>query len=239
MVTGFIAFFFNYHSAVAVLSTADLWPILLINFVLGWLATFGHELSHAMAAYHRGAKVHKAGIGWYWVSAFAFVDTTEMWTKSKQARLEVNIAGVYFNFLMASLLSLLSYFGIFSPFFVGLFWFFSFGSYLGVWANLSSILEYDGYYCIMDILNMPNLRGVSYVWMIEKFPKLFKGQNPCRGHFREVCYWCYSLMHLFISIAITQLIVIEIIWPIFGWVDTSNPYARILKIVMVECSTWL
>ena len=89
-----------------------------------------------------------------------------------------------------------AYLGWFNVYFSALAWFFAFGSFFGVLGNLSSLLEYDGYYVIMDLCNMPNLRGRSCIWLMETLPQMIREKvNPFRGYAREAWYWCYTLSH--------------------------------------------
>jgi CRP-like cAMP-binding protein len=214
---GLVLFFPLYYRVVPHTDASLLLAILPVEFVLGWVSLLGHELAHAVATYNSGAKCYKGGFAWYWISPVGYVDTSLMWTKPLKDRLKVNLAGIYFNVFFASLLVIPAYLGWFNLYFSALAWFFTFGTLLGVLSNLSSLLEYDGYYVLMDLCNLPNLRGKSFIWLLETLPrKLKRGLNPFKQHAREIWYWVYTLFHLMLTVLVIQLIVIDIIQPIWS-----------------------
>ena len=155
-----------------------------------------------------------------------------MWTRPVADRLKVNAAGIYFNALVAGSVSLASYFELFSPFWIALFWLFSFCNYLIILTNLSSFLEYDGYYILMDLLDKPNLRAHSYIWLVEKFPNLGK-KDILKNHSKELIYWSYTLAYMCLSIVTTQVIVVDIVWPLLGWSDSSNIWFLLARFSLI------
>lgn len=239
-IVGVILFFPLYYQAIPHTNLSMFLSVLPLEFVLGWVSLLGHELAHAVATHHSGAKCYKGGFAWYWVGPVGYMDTSLMWTKPLKDRIKVNLAGIYFNLFFAGLWVVPAYLGWFNAYFTVLAWFFAFGSLLGVLGNLSSLLEYDGYYILMDLCNLPNLRGRACLWLLKTLPKkLRSGKNPFSGHQREVYYWLYTLFHLTASILVVQLIVIDIVWPIWGIDPHSNWIWDVVRAVLVVSVLWL
>ena len=60
-------------------------PLLLILIPALIIALVLHEIRHAITTKHYNKEVRGAGIGWYWFSPVAFVDTTDMWNGREMA----------------------------------------------------------------------------------------------------------------------------------------------------------
>jgi putative peptide zinc metalloprotease protein len=116
-----------------------------------------HEMSHALTVKHYGREVRRGGFMLYFGMPAFFVDTTDIWLENKWARLAVTWAGPYSGLILGGLASAaitlwpqweLS----------GLLFQFAVVSYLLVFFNLNPLLELDGYYVLMDALEIPMLR---------------------------------------------------------------------------------
>lgn len=127
-------------------------------YVAQMVALFAHEASHALACKHYKREVRRAGFLFYLGMPSFFVDTTDIWMEPRQPRLLVSWAGPYSGFFLGSLASLLA---LVTPdrFIAGLLFQFACASYLISFFNLNPLLQLDGYYILMDWLEMPLLRA--------------------------------------------------------------------------------
>lgn len=131
----------------------------------GWLRFYGfvlahavvHEMAHALTVKAWGGEVRHMGFGLFWGTPILYVDTSDIWMASRRARIMVSWAGPYFHLLLASALSWLV---LLVPgagenrllvYSLTLNWLFCLG-------NLFPLLEFDGYYMLMDYLEIPSLR---------------------------------------------------------------------------------
>jgi CRP-like cAMP-binding protein len=89
-----------------------------------------------------------------------FVDTMDMWLEGKRARLAVTWAGPYSGLVIGGLVSI---FLVLRPDFGlnAVLYQFTLITYLTVFLNLNPLLEWDGYYLLMDWLEIPMLRQRS------------------------------------------------------------------------------
>lgn len=116
-----------------------------------------HEFAHALTAKHLGRQVHRAAIGWSFFLPVGFVDTSDMWMASRRDRAAVAISGPFVDFLVAAILVLMIPLVHSANLRTLLFQFVLAGFGVGL-LNLNPLLEWDGYYVLMDWLEVPNLR---------------------------------------------------------------------------------
>ena len=115
-----------------------------------------HELGHALAAKHAGRRVPAAGVLLYFGIPSVFVDTTDVWMAGRRARILTSAAGPGASLAMAGAVNLA---GLAVPEFAPLAFKLSFLWYTNALFNLNPLLALDGYYLLMDWLEIPNLRS--------------------------------------------------------------------------------
>lgn len=130
---------------------------LLGLYLAQMVALFTHEASHALACRHYKREVRRAGFLIYLGMPSFFVDTTDIWMEPRGPRLLVSWAGPYSGFFLAGLASALTFI-IPDRFVCGLLFQFASASALVSFFNLNPLLQLDGYYILMDFLEMPLLR---------------------------------------------------------------------------------
>lgn len=173
--------------------------LLIVSFLF---SIFVHELGHAFTTKAFGREVLGVGIGLYWFGPMAFVDTSDMWLAPRWQRIAVTVAGPYTNLVLAGVASLAALF-ISNPSVQLGCWFFAVGSYLMVLINLNPLLEYDGYYVLIDILERPNLRSRSISWLVKGLPEALKSPQKFRGHVTELLYGTTSLLYIAMMIVLS------------------------------------
>ncbi len=118
-----------------------------------------HEAAHALTCKHYGREVKDAGLSFYLLAAF--VDTTDMWMEpDRKHRMAVSWAGPYSNLILGALCSL----GILAapwPEVDIVLTSLATVNFLLFFTNLNPLLEWDGYYMLMDYLEIPCLRKRS------------------------------------------------------------------------------
>jgi putative peptide zinc metalloprotease protein len=115
-----------------------------------------HELAHALTTKHFGRGVHRMGVGWYFATPVAFVDTSDMWLEGKRRRMAVAAAGPYVNLVLSGAA------GCALPFAgagarADLLLFATTGYVLAL-VNANPLYELDGYHVLTDLLGVANLR---------------------------------------------------------------------------------
>jgi putative peptide zinc metalloprotease protein len=118
-----------------------------------------HELGHAYAARHFGARVPVIGLAFLVMFPILYTDTTDAWrVQDKRARTLINGAGIIVELCIAAIFLFLWAFlpdGIFRSiaFFAA-----TTSWVMSLFVNLNPWMRFDGYYLISDILGVENLQ---------------------------------------------------------------------------------
>lgn len=139
-----------------------LWAALLLSFVF-------HELSHALAVKHFGRRVLRGGVMIYYGMPAAFVDTSDIWLAGRNDRVLVSLAGPLCDLLVGSLAAIAAFslpsLGQQIPEIAGpaailvdAAYKLALACYMGALFNFNPLLELDGYFILVDLLRLPNLR---------------------------------------------------------------------------------
>ncbi|MEU0559781.1 cyclic nucleotide-binding protein [Dactylosporangium sp. NPDC006015] len=137
----------------------------LVLLGLNVVALACHELGHALGAKHAGRKVPVAGFLVYFGIPSVFVDTTDVWMAGRRARLVTTIAGPATGLVLAGACQLV---GLFYPELEPWTFKLAFAWYLNALFNLNPFMALDGYYLLMDWLEVPNLRARGLAWVIAR-----------------------------------------------------------------------
>jgi len=141
--------------------------LLLLNV----LALACHELGHALATKRTGREVPAAGVLVYFGIPSVFVDTTDVWMAGRRARILVTAAGPLTGLVLAGAVQLA---GLAIPALGPLAFKLAFAWYLNALFNLNPFLALDGYYLLMDWLEIPNLRARGIAWVTSRL----RGRPP-------------------------------------------------------------
>jgi len=130
---------------------------LLVLLGANYVMIFLHECGHALTCKHYGRTVLKGGLLFYYGSPAFFVDTTDIWMAPKVARIATSFAGVAADLLVGGLLIIVI--ALFPGIAVATVLFQAAAmAYLGILTNLAPFMELDGYFILMDWLEIPMLR---------------------------------------------------------------------------------
>lgn len=133
-------------------------------YVLQFVTLLIHEWAHAVTTKHYRREVRKGGFLLYMGMPAAFVDTTDIWLSPRRERILVSWAGPYSGFILGGLaaLGILAVPGTFAA---GVLFQFAFLTYITSFLNLNPLLKLDGYYILMDWLEIPRLREKSLAFV--------------------------------------------------------------------------
>lgn len=174
--------------------------LLLANiFVLFW-----HEAGHGLTCKSFGRRIRKAGLMFYYGNPAFFVDVSDMWMEARGPRIWVSLAGPLVNLLIGSTLATLVILfpssGAAQVLFVG-----AFAAYLNAFFNLNPLLELDGYYVLIDLLQTRQLRQKSFHFVRKDLlPKI---RTHSRFSHEEIMYSVYGILAI-VYTALTILLTI-------------------------------
>lgn len=193
-----------------------------------------HELGHAYAAKRFGCNIPTMGVAFLVLWPVLYTDTNETWRLSdRRQRVAVAAAGMLAEFMVAAWATLLWSLLPEGPGRTVAFLLATTTWISSVIINMSPFMRFDGYFVLMDWLDMPNLHSRSFAlarwWLRET---LFGLNEPPPERFGKrlsvflICFafatWIYRLL-LFLGIAVLVyhfffkalgvfLFVVEIAW---------------------------
>jgi hypothetical protein len=154
---------------------------LIFSIVLIFPILVVHELAHGLALTNFGGNPGELGTGLYYFYPMFYCDTSESWRLSRGRRVLVSIAGPLSTLFIGSIAGLAAYFNILpsASYLLVMTYFFSY--YMAL-LNMAPMFETDGYYALMDILNIPNLRSEAFGYIKTLFTK---GPRAARQKYSE------------------------------------------------------
>ncbi|CAK0759454.1 putative peptide zinc metalloprotease protein [Gammaproteobacteria bacterium] len=224
---------------------------------------FLHELGHALTAKRHGCRVPTMGIAFLVMFPMAYTDVNEAWKlRERHQRLAVGSAGILVELAIAAW-STLAWTLLPQGHLRDATFLLATTTWISTMAiNISPFMRFDGYFLIMDWLDMPNLHARIFAlarwWLRERLFGL--GDQPPeflpRGRYYGLLLfafiiWFYRLI-IFTSIAIMVyfwfpkplgplLAAVEISWfiilPIIS--ELKNWQARIGKIIKSSRTWWM
>jgi CRP-like cAMP-binding protein/Zn-dependent protease len=151
-----------------------------------------HELGHALVCKAFGREVRRAGFRLFFGFPAFYVDTSDIWLESRWRRIAVSAAGSGADALVAGLCALLAL--LLPPQQAGVSLAFAGWLYFVLLLNLFPLLELDGYYILLDLLETPNLRPRSFAFVRDTLlGKLWRRERFSR---EEVILTTYGLLAL-------------------------------------------
>jgi hypothetical protein len=132
------------------------WEVVASYIILA-LIILVHESAHALTVKHYKREVRRGGVLVYMGMIGFFVDTTDIWLSPRRARLAVSWNGPFSGFVLAGLFSTIAFF-LGDPLWKGLLFQSAMFAYISSAFQLNPLLTQDGYYILMDWLEIPRLR---------------------------------------------------------------------------------
>lgn len=161
-----------------------------------------HELAHAVTCKHFGREVHQAALGLYFFLPVLSVDTSDVWMADKRTRAIVALSGPYTNLLLSGIATLAIPFITDGSLQRAFFQFAAAGYILGL-ANLNPLMEFDGYYVLMDWLDVPNLRAKAMAYVGSK---LLGGKSQTKDQRLQRIYALYGGLAVLYVLVVAALI---------------------------------
>lgn len=149
----------------------------LVLLALFLLAVSLHESGHALATKHFGREVPRGGVMLYYGMPAFFTDTTDIWLEPRRARLIVSAAGMAALWGLGGLAMLCVVLWHDSPI-APLAFQFAFVAFVNNSLQLVPLLELDGYYLLMDWLEMPLLRARALAFVREDLWRKLRAREP-------------------------------------------------------------
>lgn len=137
-----------------------------------------HELGHAIACKQFGGECHEMGVMLLAFIPCLYVNVSDAWTMpNKWHRIIVSAAGIFVELFISSVCVFLwwfSYPGLFHSLCLNIVFICSVSTLL---LNGNPLLRYDGYYILLDLVEVPNLRQRSQTIVSNRLHHWFFGHK--------------------------------------------------------------
>ncbi|MBV0933667.1 HlyD family efflux transporter periplasmic adaptor subunit [Marinobacterium weihaiense] len=208
---------------------------------------FLHELGHAYTAKHLGCRVPTMGIAFLVMFPMAYTDVNDAWKlPGRRQRLLVGAAGIRTELTIAAWATLLWGFLPDGPLRNGVFLLATTTWISTLLVNASPFLRFDGYFLLMDWLDLPNLHQRAFAlarWNLREWLFGLGDERPeyfARARHRLLILfawgtWLYRLV-VFIGIAIMVYLTFpKPLGPLLGAVEIGW---FILRPIINELNVW-
>jgi CRP-like cAMP-binding protein/Zn-dependent protease len=136
----------------------------IVLIVLDYLMVFCHELGHAVVIVRNGRRIRSAGFQIYFGSPAFFVESSDGLMMDRRQQIIESFAGPFAQLVLAGIASIIA--RSFPEWILSeTMYKFAVLNYLVVIMNLIPLLELDGYYILADLIEVPDLRERSLVFM--------------------------------------------------------------------------
>ena len=133
-----------------------------------------HELAHAVTLIHYGGMPGEIGTGLFYFGPMFYVDATDSWMLPRRQRIMVMMAGNISTLLIASIIVTWGFILPFPSSISHILYMAAFFCFFTTLMNLAPPFETDGYYVLMDLLNIPTLRTDSYNYVKQVIRKALR-----------------------------------------------------------------
>lgn len=137
---------------------------IVLLFVFEMIILIIHEMGHAFAVKFAGRYVPHGGLMLYFGMLCGYVDTSDVWMAERRKRIIAALAGPWTGLVFGGIFGVLVFVLPQSAFGSVLFgWAFVF--LVGTLFNFNPLLELDGYYILVDLIEKPMLRQRSLAFV--------------------------------------------------------------------------
>lgn len=223
------------------------WRGLLAYAVTMVCVKFLHELGHAFTAKRFGCKVPVMGVAFLVLFPVAYTDVNDAWKLSdKRQRMAIDAAGILTELVVAVWSTLLWSFLPEGAIRQGFFLLATTTWISTVLVNTSPFMRFDGYFLLMDALDMPNLHQRAFAlarWRLREalfatgapVPEVFA---PLRQRFLLAFAYVTWVYRLVVFSGIAYLVYASAPWPLGLVLGAVEVIWFLVLPVWRECLVW-
>lgn len=213
------------------LGAALIWLLITVAIII-------HELGHAFAVKHFGGKVHKIGFIVVFGMPCMYCETSDTHLfENWKHRVYTALAGTYTELYMASIATFVWWL---TPSGIVLnqlaYNIILFASVSGILFNYNPLIKMDGYYVLLDTLDMPNLMEDSYAYLGYVFRRhvlQMKVESKVRGRQRKRVLLLFGTLSIAYSVFFASLMYLFLRRWLVNHLATVGTVLALLLLLMV------
>ena len=211
-VSGMVAFAVELHTGSTTLLGRPTAAAAAALLLLGLVASFVHELGHALAIRHAGRRVLGAGFQLYLANPAFFTNSTDMVMSGRKQRAVNAIAGPYAHAVITGMAALGA--ALCAETAVGDVLFrFAALNYLLILINLVPFVELDGYWLLTDLLDLPDLRPRALAFVRDELPDRIRCRcRLTRGEWGLTLFGVTGLIATVMALILAGVFWAPIVW---------------------------
>ena len=159
-------------------ATFSLGSLPLLWFTI-FIVTLIHELSHGFACKLHGGRVSEMGFLLLYLQPCFYANISDAYLfPEKSKRMSVTTAGIKSQIIVWALAAIVWRVTDFDVIFNQMAFIVIALSFVGVIFNLNPLLKLDGYYYLVDLWGIPNLRSKAFGWWKTQLTDFLSGHKP-------------------------------------------------------------
>ena len=211
---------------------ASIWEYVLL-WVVGTLIVAAHELAHGYTCKHFGGQVHEIGVMLFYFDLAFFCNVNDAWTfPDRNARLWVTAAGSWIQMVLASLAAIVWWFATPDTFISdAALAAILIGGIATVVINLNPLVPLDGYYALLDWLEVSNLRQRAFAhltWLAKSRWLGLEYPEPPADEREKRIFLLYGTM----AAAYTGFLFLVVGLVAYGWISRTFGLVGVALLVL-------
>ena len=211
---------------------ASVWDYVLL-WVVGTLIVAAHELAHGYTCKHFGGEVHEIGVMMFYFDLALFCNVNDAWTfPERNARLWVTAAGSWIQMVLASLAAIVWWFATPDTFISdAALAAILIGGIATVVINLNPLVPLDGYYALLDWLEVSNLRQRAFAhltWLAKSRWLGLEYPEPPADEREKRIFLLYGTM----AAAYTGFLFLVVGLVAYGWISRTFGLVGVALLVL-------
>ncbi|HDR7325878.1 hypothetical protein JDS97_26980 [Bacillus cereus group sp. N18] len=139
----------------------------IIMYILIIFTLFIHECAHALSCYYFGGKVKEVGAMLMYMSMAFYCNVSSIYLFQKKShRLIVLLAGIFSQLFLSAIAVIISYFAFLNGFKIDIILYYIAFNSISILFNLSPVIKLDGYWILVQLTNITNLREKSFKYIL-------------------------------------------------------------------------
>ncbi|NQX47563.1 M50 family metallopeptidase [Paenibacillus tritici] len=196
--------------------------VVILLYILIILTICIHELAHAVTCKYFGGRVEKLGVMLFYFNPAMYCDISDVYLfKHKWKKIAVAFSGIFTQWMLSALaIQCYSFLNFFFSYNQPLLLYYALVNFGVGLFNLIPFVKLDGYWILTYVLNITNLRGKSFNYLLSflKFNPLYRKQYSGK---EKAAFLIYGTL----SVVYTILLWFTALFSIYKLVNKYSPIA--------------